>query len=139
MLSLTPHFGLRSTGIPATFGVRRLPATFSLEHLSPSSFADYKKRQGIVSETGIWARYLSTLVLPRLRAGEPLADAVRQAVIEARSHFAEHGLVNIKQICSGSPGGLGTKKASRVKKVEAAGHGSVADPGDALLDLEADV
>ena len=112
---------------------------FSREQLSPPFFADYKKRQGTVSETGIWARYLLTKVLPRLRAGEPLANAVRQAVIEAKSHFAKYSLVNIKQICSGAPGGLGTKKASRVKKVGAAGHDGVADPGDALLGLEADV
>lgn len=108
---------------------------FTPSYLAPLYFADYKKRQGIVSETGIWARFLLTKVLPRVQAGEPLTDAVRSAVIEARAGFAAHGLVNIKQICSGSPGGLGTKKATRAKKDGAAG--GVADPVGGPQDLEA--
>lgn len=90
---------------------------------------DYKKRQGIVSETGVWARHLLTRVLPRLRAGGSLSESVRLAVIEARAHFASHNLLNIKQICSGADGGLGTKKTPRSSARKDGDAGGVADEG----------
>lgn len=86
--------------------------------------ADKTQRASTISDTKKVAQHLLPLVLAELKvvgaSGQPptLAVAVERAVATACSAFTAAGINpdNIKDVCSGRPGGLGKAKVARGPK-----------------------
>ena len=103
---------------------------YHVYHRLPTRPTSDKKRAGFISETRLLARHLLPLVLSLIAAnpGLSLSDAATSAAAgEQHRMQTDYGLSNIKQICSGAPGGLGKPKKPRryVTPAAALGEGSV--------------
>lgn len=100
------------SGVSETFDIKRCSVS-DTHHLFTPAYAVAAKTS-MVSESAHLARHLLPIVQKKMASGSSLGVAAAEAAREEHARMkTEHGLINLKDICSGKPGALGKPKRTR--------------------------